>query len=81
MSQRYADLIEQWRLAAAQTRQAQARLTAIFNAHLEGKGPAPDAATVERLRTLRDIEHAKLGAAMEYARQTASGPPTGLGSL
>jgi len=81
MSQRYAELIDRWRLAAAETRQAQARLTAIFDAHLEGKGPAPEAAAIERLRKLRDVEHAMLEAAMAYARKSASGPPTGLGSL
>jgi hypothetical protein len=81
MSQHYADLIEQWRIAAAATRDAQTKLTVVFNAHLDGKGPAPDAAAIEHLRRLRDIEHAKLEAAMEYARRTASGPPTGLGDL
>ena len=81
MSQRYAELIEQWRSAAAETRDAQEHLTRAGHAHLEGKGPAPDAASVERLRKLRDVEHAKLEAAMAYARQTASGPPTGRGAL
>lgn len=81
MGQRYAELIEHWRTAAAETRDAQAKVTAVFNAHLEGKGPAPEAASIEHLRKLRDIEHAKLDAAMEYARKTASGPPTGLGDL
>ena len=81
MSRRYAELIAQWREAAAQTRDAQAKLTVIFNAHLEGKGPAPDADAIQQLRKLRDIEHAKLDAAMAYARKTAKGQPTGMGDL
>jgi hypothetical protein len=81
MSQRYAELIDQWRAASARTRAAQADLKAIFEAHLEGKGPPPEQALIERLRELRDIEHAELEAAMAYVRKTASGPPTGHGSL
>jgi hypothetical protein len=76
MSQRYAQLID-----SARTRAAQAELKTIFEAHLDGKGPAPDLALVERLRELRDIEQAKLEAAMAYVRKTAAGPPSGLGSL
>jgi hypothetical protein len=81
MSQRYAQLIDEWRAASARTRAAQAELKAIFEAHLDGKGPAPDHELVEQLRALRDIEQAKLEAAMAYVRKTASGPPSGLGSL
>jgi hypothetical protein len=81
MSQRYAQLIDEWRAASAETRAAQAELKAVFEAHLDGKGPAPEPRTIERLRELRDIEHAKLDAAMAYVRKTASGPPTGHGKL
>jgi len=81
MSQRYAKLIDEWRAASADTRAAQAELKAAFEAHLEGKGPAPQAHAIERLRELRDIEHAKLEAAMAYVRKTAAGPPTGHGRL
>jgi hypothetical protein len=81
MSQRYAELIDEWRKASSATRAAQAELKAVFEAHLEGKGPPPTARDTERLRELRDIEHAKLDAAMTYVRRTASGPATGHGSL
>jgi hypothetical protein len=81
VSQRYAELIDEWRAASAQTRAAQAELKAMFEAHLEGKGPPPAQRLIERLRELRDLEHAKLDAAMAYVRRTASGPPTGHGSL
>jgi hypothetical protein len=81
MSQRYAELIDDWRAASARTRAAQAALKTIFEAHLEGKGPAPEQRLIEQLRELRDVEHAKLEAAMAYVRKTASGPPTGYGSL
>jgi hypothetical protein len=81
MSQHYAELIDEWRAASARTRAAQAELKAIFEAHLDGNGPAPEQKLIEHLRELRDIEHAKLEAAMAYVRKTASGPPTGHGSL
>jgi hypothetical protein len=81
MSQRYAELIDDWRAACARTRAAQAELKAIFEAHLDGKGPPPEQRLNEQLRELRDVEHAKLDAAMAYVRKTASGPPTGHGSL
>jgi hypothetical protein len=81
MSERYAELIAQWRAAAAATRKVQTKVTVAFNRHLDGKGPPPEAETIEHLRRLRDIEHAKLEAAMEYARQAASGPASGLGDL
>jgi hypothetical protein len=81
VSQRYAQLIAEWRTAAAETRKAQAKLTLSLDAHLNGKGPAPDPSSIDYLRKLRDIEHAKLEAAMEYVRKTASGPPTGSGNL
>jgi hypothetical protein len=81
MSQRYAELIDDWRAASARTRAAQAELKAIFEAHLDGKGSPPEQRLIEQLRELRDVEHAKLDAAMAYVRKTASGPPTGHGSL
>jgi hypothetical protein len=78
MSERYAALLQEWREASARTREAQKRLKAKFDAHLEG-GPAPTEAEVLFVRGLREVEGEKLEAAMEYVRQTASGPPTGFG--
>jgi hypothetical protein len=81
MSQGYAELIAQWRTAAAETREAQVRLTVAFNAHLGGNTAAPEPASIQHLRKLQDVEHTKLQAAMECASKTDSGFPTGPGDL
>jgi len=78
MSQRYAALLQDWRDASARTRDAQQKLKAKFDAHMEG-GPAPTEEEVALVRRLREVEGEKLEAAMDYVRQTASGPPTGFG--
>ena len=80
MSETYAALISEWRLAAEATRTAQAALKAQFDAHLEG-GPPPRDEDVRRLQELRAIESRKLDEAMQYVKKTARAPPTGLGSL
>jgi hypothetical protein len=78
MSARYAALLQEWREASARTREMQKALKAKFDAHLEG-GPAPTEEEVARMRELRNVEAEKLEAAMEYVRETVSGPPTGFG--
>lgn len=80
MSQRYAALIEQWRAAAAKTREAQLALKAKFDAHLAG-GPAPGEDEVRHVRELREEEGRRLEEAMAYVRRTALGKPTGFDSL
>jgi hypothetical protein len=78
MSARYAALLQEWREASARTRAAQQDLKAKFDAHLDG-GPAPTDEDLAYMRQLRAVEAAMLEAAMDYVRQTASGPPTGFG--
>lgn len=80
MSQRHAALIDRWRAAAARTREAQRALQEKFDAHLAG-GPAPSEDEVQHVRHLRDEEGRRLEEAMDYARRTALGKPTGFGSL
>ena len=80
MSETYATLISEWRLAAEATRTAQAALKAQFDDHLEG-GPPPSDEDVRRLHELRAIESRKLDEAMQYAKRAARAPPTGMGSL
>jgi hypothetical protein len=75
MSERYAALIEEWRSAAARTREAQLGLKAKFDAHIAG-GPAPTEEEVAHVRQLRAVEGEKLEAAMDYVRRTALGRPT-----
>lgn len=78
MSERYSALLQEWREASARTREAQNLLKAKFDAHIDG-GPAPTEDEVKLVRVLRGIEADKLETAMEYARRTAMGPPTGFG--
>jgi hypothetical protein len=79
MSRHHAELVDEWRTAAEESRKARARLSRILDAHLQGKGPAPEPRMIEHVRHLQDLERAKLDAAMEYAKETAAGPPTGFG--
>lgn len=80
MSQTYELLIQQWRAAAARTREGQARLNELFDVHIQG-GPPPSDADVQHMRELREDESRKLEAAMRYARDAAHGPQTGMGEL
>ena len=79
MSETYAALIKEWRVAAEATRKAQVALKAKFDAHLEG-GPAPSD-DVRRLHALRTIENKKLDEAMKYVKSAPHGPQTSMGKL
>jgi hypothetical protein len=74
VSERYAELINDWRAAAARAREAQQRLNAKFEAHLAG-GPEPTPQDIENVRALRTLETAKLHLTMEYIKRTAGRPP------
>jgi hypothetical protein len=81
MSETYASLVEEWRQAAAATRQAQARVNRQFDEHLAGRASAPLDVDVEFIRQLRSLESEKLEAALRYAAKAARSPPTGFGRL
>ena len=64
MSTRYQELIEQWREAAARTREAQRLLKLAFDAHIAG-GPAPsDEEVAERIRVYWRPYHERLQSAL-----------------
>ena len=80
MSETYAALINEWRVAAEATRKAQVALKTKFDAHLEG-GPPPSDDDVRRVHELHKIENRKLDEAMKYVKKAARGPQTGMGKL
>jgi hypothetical protein len=71
MSEKYKKLLDEWRGAADKTRAAQQKLKDQFELFLQGRGPEPSKAQTDRVQALRDIESAKLEAAMAYVRRTA----------
>lgn len=67
----YDDLLEEWRAAAANTRDAQLKLKQAFELFLAGDGPEPSKAVIDEVQLLRDIENAKLQAALAFVRRAA----------
>jgi hypothetical protein len=70
MSERYEQLLAEWRACASETRDAQARVREQFDAFLDGRGPEPSVRELKQLDQLREVENAKLEAAMRYLRET-----------
>ena len=74
MSVTYRKLLDEWRVAADETRKAQAELRHKIFAYLDSGGPEPGQSDVDRLHALRDAESAKLQEAMDYLRRTTAPP-------
>ena len=68
LSQRYEELLVEWRAASANTREAQSKLRRKFDAFLAGAGPEPTASEIEAMHGLRDLEQQKLADALQCAR-------------
>jgi hypothetical protein len=80
VSTRYKQLIDDWREAAARTRERQRLLNIAFDEHIAG-GPEPSEEDVAALSELRQIEADKLEEAMDYLRRTSTGGPSTPGEL
>lgn len=73
MDHTYDALLADWRAAAGRTRDAQQKLKEAFELFLQGGGSEPSKAEIDRVQALRDVENAKLEAALAYVRKSARG--------
>ncbi|WP_427913412.1 hypothetical protein ACPWT1_00075 [Ramlibacter sp. MMS24-I3-19] len=73
MSAAYDKLLDDWRQAAAETRRAQQVLKVRFDLFLQGCAPEPSEADIARMNALRDVESARLQAALASVRRIAAG--------
>lgn len=73
MSARYQELLDEWRAAAAASKEGQSRLKDRLDAFLEGRGAEPSEHEVKEVHRLREVEMTKLEKAMRYLRETGPG--------
>ena len=74
MSERFRQLIAEWKVANARATEAQTALNDAFQRFIDGRGDEPTEAERSQVEKLRKIADAQLEVALGYVRDTARGP-------
>jgi hypothetical protein len=72
MSERYADLLAEWKKADEAARTAEKALAERYDHYVEGKGPEPTESEREEVHLLRHRANARLQDALHYIGFTAA---------